>query len=416
MHFTKLLCFSALATAALHSQAQSMSSPYSAYAIGDIDSRNYNFNSGMGYTGLALKTSLFQYGTNPASLAGMEKKFFTLDASAAGRSVGYTGTAIDATNSSNHDFTIKKISLSTKVTDFWASGIGMRQFSNVSYKFQNQHQIEGTNTSYDFSYSGDGGLNEYYWNNAFALGKHLSVGVTTSFLAGPINQTETLVDASGNTITSVRRDYYARGRVQYGAIYSGNISKNWIASIGANYASKTTLNFERTLNVTDNSTAIITNEYLQYNHFTLPQSLGTGVALSNKGGTETYAADYTFNNWSAMNVKSTNWALVNSSRISAGAEFSSFKKLYNATVAKRSFQLGAFMDNSYLRVNNYQIREWGLTAGMTRSLGSSLLIGASLEGGVRGTTQAALIRENFVQLSLHLSYRDFLFGKTARYN
>ncbi|HEX8316576.1 MAG TPA: hypothetical protein VF609_16355, partial [Flavisolibacter sp.] len=87
--------------------AQNMTSPYSVYGIGDIDHRTYNFNSGMGYTGLALKTSLYRYGTNPASIAGLEKKIVTLDATGAGKSVGYSGTGIDANNSNNNDFTIK---------------------------------------------------------------------------------------------------------------------------------------------------------------------------------------------------------------------------------------------------------------------------------------------------------------------
>lgn len=416
MRFYKISLLFILSPAALVVQAQSMNSPYSAYSIGDIDHRTYNFNSGMGYTGLALKTSLFQYGNNPASLAGMEKKFFTLDVSAAGRSVGYQGTAIDATNSSNRDFTIKKLALATKVNKFWASGIGMKQFSTVNYQFQNKHQIEGTNSTYDFTYSGDGGLNEYYWNNAFAIGKHLSLGATASFVAGPINQTEILVDENANVVESKRRDYYAHGRLQYGAIYSGNVSKNWIASIGAKYSSKTTLNFERTLSVTENSTAVVTDEYIKYNHFALPQSYGAGIALANKSGTATYAADYSFDNWSALNIKSSSWRLVNSSRISAGAEFASFRQNYNGIVTKRAFQVGAFFNNSYLRVNNYQIKEWGITAGLTRSLGNNLLIGASLEGGIRGTTQADLIRENYIQLSLHFSYRDLLLGKIARYN
>lgn len=393
-----------------------MSRPYSVYAIGDIDHRLYNFNSGMGYTGLALKTSLFQSGNNPASIAGMEKKFFTVDVSAAGRSVGYSGTAIDASNSSNRDFTIKRLGLATKITKLWASGIGMRQFSNVNYNFQNQRQVEGSNDVYTFTYSGDGGLNAYYWNNALAIGKHLSIGATASFLAGPINQTESFADARGVVINSKRRDYYAHGRLQYGAIYSGAVSKNWNASAGVTYAAKNLVPFERRITLSEDTVAFIRDQLVNYTQFALPQSFGGGVALSNKAGTVTYAADFLQENWSALNIQSTGWRLVNSNRISAGAEFSSFQNLYNRTVSKKSFQVGGFFQRSYLQVADQQVNEWGVTAGITRSLSSNLLFGASLEGGVRGTTQADLIRERYIQLSLHFSYRDFLFGKTARYN
>jgi hypothetical protein len=292
----------------------------------------------------------------------------------------------------------------------------MRQFSSVNYQFYNNKAIEGTNSTYNLRYSGDGGLNEYYWNNAVAIGKHLSAGITASYIAGSINQTETLVDEGGNVISSTRRDYYAKGRLQYGAIYTGKLSKKWVASVGAKYASKSALNYERTLTVLENSIAIIENDYIKYTRFSLPQSIGGGVALSNNTGTVTYAADYTYDNWSALNLKGTNWRLVNSSRVSGGAEFVSFKTDINRTVTKKSFQMGAFLNKSYLQVNNQQINEWGVTAGFTRTLGNSLMIGAFLEGGVRGTTQANLIKENYVQLSLNFSFRDIILGKMARYN
>ncbi|HWJ26671.1 MAG TPA: hypothetical protein VNS32_09010 [Flavisolibacter sp.] len=398
-----------------HASAQSMSSPYSIYGIGDIEHRYYNMNAGMGYTGLALKTSLFGWGTNPASASGMEKSFFTLDANAAARTVTYHGNSITADNSNNNDFTIEKLSMTTKPTSFWATGIGFRQFSNVNYAFQDTKSIEGSASNYLINYSGDGGLNEYFWNNAFNIGKHLSVGVNTSFIAGPINQTETLTDVSGTTLQSTRRDYYANGRLEYGLIYSGNLSKNWTASIGGRFSDKTKMNYDRTLTITQNTTTTLENEFLKYSDFNLPRSYGAGIALTSKKGT-TLAADYSFANWSALNLSGSGYQLVNSNRISAGAEFGSFGNNWNKSVIRKAFQFGAFWDNSYLMVNNHQISEYGLTAGLIRSLSNSLLVGISLEGGVRGTTQANLIRENYGQLTFTLSYRDFVYSKGHKYN
>src|SRR6266542_253093 len=91
--------------------AQNMNSPYSVYGIGDIQHRYYNFNSGMGYTGIALKTSLLGNGNNPASISGIEKRIFMLDINAAGRSVNYVGNPITTENSTNRDFTIERASL-----------------------------------------------------------------------------------------------------------------------------------------------------------------------------------------------------------------------------------------------------------------------------------------------------------------
>lgn len=392
-----------------------MNNPYSVYGIGDIQHRVYNFNSGMGYTGLALKTSLLGAGNNPASISGIEKRVFMLDISAAGRSVNYVGNPITTENSTNRDFTIEAASLSSYINSFWASGIGIRQFSSVNYKFQNAKSIEGTKDMYSLDYSGDGGLNNFYWNNAFSIGKHLSLGVTTSFIAGPINQTEKLWLSSADSIESTRRDYYANARAEYGFIYAGKLSKNWSASIGGRFSDKTKMNYDRHLTVTENATTLVNDKFIKYSNFSLPRSFGAGVAVSNQKGM-TIAADYSFDNWSSLNVVHSGWKLINSNRVSAGVEFSSFNKSWNKMVQTKSYQLGGFLNNSYLMVNNHQVTEWGVTAGMTRLLRSGLKIGTSLEGGVRGTTQADLIKENYLQLNVSFSLRDVLVNRKQRFD
>jgi hypothetical protein len=399
---------------AIQSLAQSMSSPYSAYGIGDIDHRNYHLNAGMGYTGIASKTTVFTNGNNPASSAGIEKSFLILNLGTAARIAGYHGDPIDLTNTSNRDFTIKTFSIAAKITDFWASGIGLKQFTNVSYQFKSIKSIEGSDKKYNITYSGDGGLNEYYWNNSFSIGKHVMAGVTGSIIAGPINQTETLVDATGTNIESKRRDYYGSGKLSYGIIYATSLSKSWQASIGARYAAKTKLDFERTISVTENGNELVEDQYIDYEKFSLPQSFGGGITLSNKKGV-TVAADYCFDEWAAMAVKGDKWQLVNSSRMSAGVEFAGFKQSALGSIQRSSFQFGGFLNKSYLVVNKQQIKEWGVTAGITRSLKGGLMIGASVEGGVRGTTISGLIKENYFQFTVNFSYRDFINSRGQKY-
>jgi len=130
----------------------------------------------------------------------------------------------------------------------------------------------------------------------------------------------------------------------------------------------------------------------------------------------TFVADYSFDEWSSLNIKGAGWSLVNSNRISAGAEFSSIKKTLHGGMQRNSIQFGGFLNNSYLKVNNYQINEWGVTTGITSSLRGGMRIGASLEAGVRGTSQANLIKENYIQLNLNFLYLDFFNSKGRRYD
>jgi hypothetical protein len=337
------------------------------------------------------------------------------DLNTAGRIVSYLGDAIDASNSNNRDFVIKKLSFTTKLNKIWASGIGMKQFSTVSYQFYSNKAIEGSNDTYLMQYSGDGGLNEYYWNNSFAIGKHLLAGLTASFLGGPINQTETIIDNSGNSVETKLRDYYGNGRLQYGLIYSGNISKKWKASLGTAFSNTSKMNYERSITVTQNSTVVLKDEFIKYSNTPLPRSYGIGIALSNNKGT-TIAADYNLDEWSALDVKGSNYKFINSNRFSAGIEFASLKQSYYGVTQASSVQLGAFLNNSYLMVNQRQIQEWGITAGLTKTVKNSLRIGASIDAGTRGTTQNGLIKENFFQFNLNFSYRDFFNSKGVKYN
>ena len=176
--------------------AQNMNSPYSIYGVGDIDWKPYNRTSGMGGTGMAIRSSYYLVDNNPAAIAGLTRSFYTIDAAFTGKTVNYSGTSINADNSNNKDFWIKRLALAVKINKVWGSSIGFGQFSNVNYVLSGSKPVNGTTSSYYTYYEGDGGLNEYYWTNAFQLGKRLSIGVKSSIISGSINQTETVADAS----------------------------------------------------------------------------------------------------------------------------------------------------------------------------------------------------------------------------
>lgn len=396
--------------------AQNMNDPYSMYGIGTIDSRPYNRTSGMGGTGQALSSSFYLVDNNPASLAGLTRSFYVIDAAGTGKLVSYAGNPITAANSNSRDFWIKRLSLAVKINNWWASGIGIRQFSNINYQFTGTKTEEGSGTGYAAVYQGDGGLNEYYWTHAAALGKHLSFGLKTSILAGAINQTETIADDGLQaSIVTRQQDYMGQLHVKAGLIYTGRLSKKADWSFGASYAPRTRMLSERTLTVTENSTTIVSSSFLENNFFTLPDrvALGLSARFNNRS---LFALDYSFDNWSALHLTQRSAVLVNSNRISAGADFSQIKKIGNLIGEKRHFQVGAFYGNSYLRISNMPIREYGFTTGMGGVLNAALMYNLALETGIRGTVQNNLIRENYIQLTIGLTFRDFLYSKGRKYD
>lgn len=417
INFFTALFFTVSVMSVRNGYTQNMNSPYSIYGIGDIDHRMYNRTSGMGGAGLALRSNLYVIDNNPAGLAGLTRSFYIINAAATGKTVTYKGDPINADNSNNKDFWIKRLSFSVKINDVWASGIGFQQFSNVNYNLFGTKSIEGSNNKYLTYYEGDGGLTEYYWTNAASLGKHFSIGLRSSIIAGAINQSETVADASlsDQSITAKIQDYYGQARFQAGGIYTGKLGKKWDVSLGAKYIPQTKMIGERTLTVTEGTLSLLDDAFINNSKFYLPETYGAGLAIRYNNKT-TFAADYTYEDWSSLNIRKQGWQMISNNKIAAGFEFSRTANMWNQQFEKRFFQVGGFFNTSYLQVRNEPIREYGITAGMGGVLGRNLLYTLSLEAGRRGTTQQKLIRENYGQLTLTLSYRDFLMSKGRKYD
>ncbi|TMI95713.1 MAG: hypothetical protein E6H06_06240 [Bacteroidetes bacterium] len=416
MREKKIFSFIPLLFVLTPSFSQNMNSPYSIYGIGDIDNRMYNKTSGMGGTGLALRSGNYFIDNNPAAISGLPRSFYLLNASATGKTAQYSGEGIDETNRRNKDLWIKGITLAVKINKFWASSVGFRQFSNVNYKFSGSKNVIGSSETYNALYEGDGGLNDYYWTNAFSVGKHFSVGIKSSIIAGSINQTETITNnAATSSIQTKQQDYFGSPRFELGGIYSVAVNKKWDLSLGGKYIDKTRLGSQRTLTVTENSSTILNDNFIKYDRFYLPRTFGAGVSLTHDKKTS-FAADYTFENWSPLNISGDGWHLINSNRVSAGIEIAKYADIMGQKLQKNYFQFGGFVSNSYLEVHNTPINEFGITAGMGGKFNGNLLYTLSLEGGKRGTTSANLIRENFFQVTVSLTYRDLLFSKGRKYD
>jgi long-subunit fatty acid transport protein len=396
--------------------AQNMNSPYSIYGVGDIDYRAYNRTGGMASTGIALSSSFYLIDNNPASITGLPRSFYVVDVNTVGKSVQYKGDPITSANNDNKDFWIKRFDLAVKLNKSWASGIGIRQFSNVNYRFTGSKQVEGATTTYLADYDGDGGLNEYYWNNAVAIGRHFSFGLKSSIIAGSINQTETVSDANlQSVVTAKQQDYIGQARFQFGALYKTALSKKWDASVGARFTPKTNMVSERTLTVSETGTALLQDEFIKYDRFHLPATFAAGIALKHNKRT-TFAFDYSYEDWSSLSIRQHGWEMISSQRLSGGVEFSKQQYVGKELVERRYFQIGAFYNSASLRVRGQPINEYGVTAGMGGAVNGSLLYSLSVEAGTRGTSQAGLIKENFLQVTLGFTFRDFLFSKGRKYN
>jgi len=401
-------------------KAQNNNSPYSIIGLGDIETSYFDRASGMANSGISLSSNRFMYNANPASFANLENHFFQLEFSSRFKYDQYSGN-ISGTSGQNSyyssDLQPKKFALAIKVKKFWVASVGLLPFSTSNFSFYANKNILGTILTNPAYYQGQGGINQIYFTNCFILNKNLSVGVQSGFLFGHTQQEETVYPSSyvDSTLTTTKNIYYTNPYFKFGLQYRKKLSSKLQIGLGATGSLQTKIRSTTTLLVTDGNTTIYNNDNYTSNYYYLPYmySGGLSVILKDK---YTFSTDYNFQAWGTQNYAGVGSALTNSTRYSAGFEYSNKTHFRDYTYEKYFLQAGAFINNSYVILNGQQIKDFGGTVGAGYNSLRGLTILGALEVGNRGTTTNGLIRENYIQATVTFSYRDFWFTKVKRYD
>jgi hypothetical protein len=392
------------------SLAQNNSSPYSVLGIGDIENSYFNRYTGMANSGVALSDARYINNSNSASLTAMIPRFFSFELSERYKQVIYTGAGVEAPNNKTSDFQMRRLNIATKITDRWGSSIGLMPFSTSSYNFTSYKVIQGTSQSLPTTYQGQGGINQVYWANGYRITKNTSIGVNSSYLFGSLNQTENLQSAgTAGTLITTKNNFLYNYYFNFSLLTKLKLNKHWLSTYGITFTPQTNLNSKYTVNLTDSSTgAVIKAGDPVYGNFTLPMSINAGIALI-KDNKYTFTVNAQSQSWGKLNYSGQNYQLVNSNRISLGFQSANLlKNYYNQDYERGFFQLGLYAGNSYLKVNNQQLTDFGASIGYGRnSFRSALGWVAALEFGRQGSTNKNVLSQNYVNLTLTLSYFDF---------
>lgn len=394
-----------------YAKAQNNNSPYSIVGIGDIEQSYFDRTTGMASTGVALSSNRFVYTANPAANAALDFHYFSIETSLRYKSVNYAGSPVLASNGNSSDLQIKKLVIAVKPKNFWAVSLGILPFSSVNYSMFGAKTVQGSNQMVPAYYTGSGGVNNFFFTNSFQAGKHLSLGLQSSFLFGHLNETETITGAVlDSTLTTNRYITVQNVYFKLGAQYKTKVNKNWNASLGATFSNKTNVDALHSVSVTDGNSVLRSDFIYKTTVITLPQIFTGGVAATYKDK-YTFVADYTYQPWSNLNYKGVGYDLVNSDRFSLGIEYSKKMNFREFSYEKYFLQAGFFVNNSYLRINGTQISQVGGTFGGGFQTARGLGMQAALEIGTRGTVENGLIRENYTQLTLTFNYRDLWRSK-----
>jgi len=396
-------------------QAQFSSSPYSIYGIGD---RQYSFSApatGMGYAAIGLFGNTSINPINPASYTARDSLSFIFDLTVTNRYNYFktqAGSDYDLQSNTNH------LLMGFRISKWWGTTIGLTPFSSCGYAIESQQNEQGIgDVSYYFK--GDGGLNRFLFGNGFALHKNLSVGINAAFVYGYLDHfNSAILPSSEYYYSSLRNrlvvnDFY----FNYGINFHKKINDDRRYSIGLIFDNaqelKAKSSYLATKSIFLNTTIVDTVVYSENTGklINMPMRYGLGVSFEMKKWL--FAADYSFAQWSKMEINSKSAKMTDETQLHFGARIIPDNNAYGHYFKRVAYRFGGYFENTNLLINDYQLKQYGITFGMGLPLRKTkTMVNLSLDFGKRGTINNNLIEEYYGLLRINLNLHDIWFVKS----
>jgi hypothetical protein len=388
-------------------QSQNTMSPYSIFGPGEILSKGFGRNIGMGRTGLAVMSDNRLNNLNPASYSGIEKQHFIFEIGVDGK---YSDFRSFDDNMNGFNGNLRYVAMGFRYTPWLATSIGLSPYSSVGYNISTQSSMEGTLLDYSSDFEGSGGITLAYWAHSLKLLDNLSLGLNTSFLFGPLTQQENLTQNNyGMNYTVVQNDYLSSFYFDFGLQYSFSFKKLDF-SLGLIYAGEQSLRSKHTFTLTDSNLSPIYSDEENTNNIIIPETRGIGISIQNSGK-YLLAVDYRTEKWAGLKYPTMSGNFMNAHSFSTGIEFRPWREsVTNVFYKNWAYRLGGNFNSSYLKLNNKVINEFALTAGIGLPLkGRESTMNIAIELGQNGTTQNGLLKERFLLLHLNFSINELWF-------
>ncbi|TXE09219.1 hypothetical protein ES711_04615 [Gelidibacter salicanalis] len=421
---------------AIQAHAQTgTASPYSFYGIGSLKFKGTVENRSMG--GLSIFTDSIHVNLrNPAGYAGNNLKIWNNESRPVKFTVGGSSSNLnlksDDGSQKANSTTFDYLALAVPMGKF-GMGFGLLPYSAVGYKLESSN----SDGNLENRYRGEGGLNKAFLGLGYQITSGLGVGVDVNYNFGNIQNSALqfgYLDGKPlqySTKENNRSDLSGMN-MNFGLSYKTMVTDKLQLTTGATYMPKSTLrsdnkrafstvvvNPETEQEITVNSLeANLGEKNLARTDLTLPSqySFGAGLGQPQKWFV---GAEYTLQNTSEFDnpiFSITNAKFVNASTIALGGfyipQYNSFSSYWDRIV----YRAGVRFENTGLEINNETINEFGISFGVGLPVGnvfSNANIG--FEVGKKGTTDANLIQENFMNLQISLSLNDRWFLK-RKYN
>lgn len=390
----------------------STNSLYSIFGIGDLVPNSFAKQTGMGRAGVALASDGFINTMNPASLTAFGTTDVYMDIGMTGYYSKYTsnGESVSA-----FDGNISHFSFAYPATKWWGSSFGFKPFSEIGYSITTTSMFEGSTNEIDTEFTGSGGINQFYFDNSFRLGKNLSLGLSFSCLAGTVDQTEsTNLQSVGFYDVNTTNSYYLRNIYWgFGLLYNLHL-KNDMLSIGISYNPSqellATYNHQVTV-VTDDEDISLVEESESREHVTLPTSFKVGLAYHFNTRLK-LVADVGIQEWQGNSTLINVSNLTEKSSYNFGLEYCPDATNNWNYMNKIQYRFGGYYEYSNLLVRDNRIKDYGISMGLGLPFkNQKSMVNFSMELGQMGTGNDGLVKEFYAGFSLDFLLHNNWFAK-----
>ena len=411
----KLVIFSILLLLngfALRAQNE-ISLPYSFYVIGEVNRSSNGLLDGMAGTSYAMQSPYYVNFRNPASYALFDSLSMVIEAAA---SIHACSMQQGRANQKNDYASADYIAIGLPVTRHWRTSVGLVPFSKMGYSTQSSEMVENIGTT-SCTYSGNGGLNQLYWGNAFKICKGLSIGLNASYMFGSLYKTSNIhFDGIHFYNTFVNDAYHLDGIYLTGGLqYGFDFKENHNLTFGVVYSNTAYMWAKENILVNNYSgvySPVVSYDTVVYNddsrgRVKIPQSVGGGLSYTYKKKM-TIAADFTWNNWEKYEFMGRGDSLRNSCVASLG-----FNIIPDPTstkfLKKMSFRLGGRYSTGEFFLHNKLISEMAVTLGIgipLTTFNTHSSINILFEYGKLGTLADNLIKQNYFRFTLNFTLQE----------
>jgi hypothetical protein len=400
-------------------------SPYTRFALGDLSQPGIAQNLGMGGTGLAIHENNRINYLNPAAFSALDSTSVYFDVGLNTYSNRY-----ETENYSNTwwNMNLHHVTFASSMGKHFGFSAGIIPYSSIGYNIKQEYDDFTYGTAMDTYFEGEGGTLNVYVGTSVKLLDRISLGVTMNYLMGKLTRTRAIdfpMDSEFSDISAMEDIKLRKPVFTLGLQYREDFGDKFFFTVGGIYDFKASAELSNEYSVDNqfyasddiriNDSTRITPTYILgedtvFSTLNIPQKYGVGVSfgIPNK---LIITGDYYRQDWTGS-MSGENYSTTNASSMHFGAEYQPDASAIRGYHKLMTYRVGGYYSNSYLKVNDYQLTDYGITFGIglpVRTLKSSLNVAFTL--GTRGTTEYNLVKENYGIVTFNVTLHDLWFRK-----